>query len=242
MTEHNQYSDERLQAFVDDEVDLAERAEIMNAVQQDNALACRVCELLQIKDSVRLAYREPERPQHSQPVLPERWYRRIPTQAAAALVVFTLGTGTGLLLHGQGGAPWTQHGRLVAANGAQQLEQKRIVFHISTANPDRLREALDDAEELLASYKGHPELVQLDVVANAAGLSLLRTDTSAFPERIRKLAGEYHNIRFLACSRSMEKLTLKGVDVHLLPEAEVIPAALEAIVDRLQEGWMYIRV
>ena len=53
---------------------------------------------------------------------------------------------------------------------------------------------------------------------------------------------KYDNISFLACSRTIEKLRLKGIDVHLVPEATVIPAALEEIVDRLQQGWAYIRV
>ena len=35
---------------------------VMEAVRKDDELACRICELLQIKDSLRLAYREIEQP------------------------------------------------------------------------------------------------------------------------------------------------------------------------------------
>ena len=101
---------------------------------------------------------------------------------------------------------------------------------------------MNDAEELLASYQDSPGKVQLEVVANAEGLALLREDASPYAERIHRMAMLYDNLSFLACSRTIEKLKLKGIDVHLVPDAEIIPAALEKIVDRLHEGWVYIRV
>jgi intracellular sulfur oxidation DsrE/DsrF family protein len=56
------------------------------------------------------------------------------------------------------------------------------------------------------------------------------------------MAQQFNNISFLACSRTIEKLHMRGIDIHLIPEARVIPGALEAIVDRMQQGWVYIRV
>jgi len=64
MSHDDKFSDEQIQAFVDDEIDTHDRAEIMEAVRNDEELACRVCELLQLKDSVSLAYREPPQPDH----------------------------------------------------------------------------------------------------------------------------------------------------------------------------------
>lgn len=239
MSSSDIYSDEQLQAFVDDEIEVSERAEIMEALQGDEELACRVCELLQIKDSVRLAYREPEQPAHSSRRWRAAYQTRTSFRAAAAVLLFAAGAVTGgLVLQ-------TQHGSTagpVAAAASEHREMKRVVFHLSSAETDRMEQALDDAEQLLVSYRDNPELVQLEIIANAEGLKLLRTDTSPYPERIRKLAQQFSNISFLACSRSIEKLHLRGIDIHLLPEARVIPGALEEIVDRLQEGWVYIRV
>ena len=235
------YSEEQLQAFIDDEIDVNDRAELMEAIRHDDELACRVCELLQIKDSVRLAYRETERRKQARNPLPAGRLPRIPLQAAAAVLIFALGTAAGLVMQQPIGGQAGDTGNLQAVGGEQQ-ELKRVIFHISTENPDRIAEALNDAEELLVSYRDHPGQVQIEVVANAAGLSLLRSDTSPYPERIRQLVEQYGNIHFLACSRSVEKLQIRGIPVHLLPEARVIPGALEEIVDRMQEGWIYIRV
>jgi intracellular sulfur oxidation DsrE/DsrF family protein len=242
MNTRNSFSDEQLQAFVDDEIDVAERAEIMEAVRHDEELACRVCELLQIKDSVRLAYREPELPANRPASWKSGWWNGTPFRAAAAVLIFALGTLTGTSLQTQTKDPLSHTGSNLANAAIASQELKRVVLHISTAESQRLDKALSDAEELLSSYKDHPEMVQLEVVANAEGLSLLRADTSPYPERIKRLAQQFNNVSFLACSRAIEKLRMRGIDVHLLPEARVIPGALEEIVDRLQEGWLYIRV
>ncbi|MGB5472436.1 MAG: hypothetical protein WBQ78_03035 [Gammaproteobacteria bacterium] len=241
MTTRNSFSDEQLQAFVDDEIELSERAEMMEAIHQDDELACRVCELLQIKDSVRLAYREPEQPERKQKRWKSAQQRHFSLRAAAAVLIFALGTVTGMVMQTQKISPAGTTSPLAAVDSVNQ-QLKRVVLHISTAQTDRMEQALDDAEQLLVSYKDHPELVQLEVVANAEGLKLLRADTSPYPERIRRMALQFNNISFLACNRAIEKLRMNGIEVHLLPEARVIPGALEEIVDRLQQGWVYIRV
>ncbi len=242
MNKNHDYSDEQLQAFVDDELGISERTEITEAISKDDALACRVCELMQLKDSVRLAYSEPPQPANTM----ERWNAShkamFSVKAVAAVMLLAVGTLIGGLLQ-----PQLNPSASIAPAGLAQIapvgdEYKRVVFHISTADPGRLERALDDAEELLASYKDSPEKVQLEVVANAQGLTLLREDASPYAERIQRMAMLYDNLSFLACSRTIEKLKLKGIDVHLVPDAEVIPAALEKIVDRLHEGWVYIRV
>ncbi len=238
----NNYSDEQLQAFVDDEIDLAERAEIMEAIRHDDELACRVCEFMQIKDSVRLAYREPELPAEAQQHWKTDWTTRIPFRAIAALLIFAMGTVSGVVLQSRIADPGPPMVSSLGQAGDIHQELKRVLIHISNGDTDRLDQALNDAEELLTNYKEHPELVQLEVVANAEGLRLLRADASPYPERIRRLAQQFSNISFLACSRTIDKLHLRGIDVHLLPEARVIPGALEEIVDRIQQGWVYIRV
>jgi intracellular sulfur oxidation DsrE/DsrF family protein len=242
MSHGTDYSDEQLQAFVDDEINMTDRAEIMEAVRLDDELACRICELLQMKDTVRLAYREPEQPvsgyMSRHPAT--RW--QVPTRAAAALLIFAIGTTTGVVLKSYNNGPVTSTTNTIAAATDADHEIKRVIIHISSGEPQKLDQALMDAEELLVSYKDRPELVQLEVVANTAGLALLRADTSPYPERIRRMAQQFDNISFLACSRTIEKLRLRGIDVHLVPEAKTIPGALEKTVDCMKQGWVYIRV
>jgi len=242
MNTRDDFSDEQLQAFVDNEINTSDRARILELAQKDDALACRICELMQIKDMVRLAYREPPQSGYTQ----SRWnashVARLSARSVAAMLLLGIGTWFGWTMH-----PPAPNGAVTAPLGLAQMdpartEMKRVVLHISTADAGRLEEALDSAEELLSTYRKASEKVQLEIVANTAGLTLLRMDTSPFVERIRRMAMEYENLSFLACSRTIEKLRLQGIDVHLVPEATVIPGALEEIVTRLQQGWAYIRV
>jgi len=52
----------------------------------------------------------------------------------------------------------------------------------------------------------------------------------------------HSELRFVACSQGLEKLRQAGVQVHLLPDAEVAPSAIEQIATRLKQGWLYVRV
>jgi intracellular sulfur oxidation DsrE/DsrF family protein len=46
----------------------------------------------------------------------------------------------------------------------------------------------------------------------------------------------------LACHRAIQRLEEMGVKVQLVPEARIAPSALEQIIQRLQQGWVYIKV
>ncbi len=58
MSTGDKYSDEKLHMFIDDEMNNSDRARMMEAINKDEQLSNRVCELMQLKDTVRLAYNE----------------------------------------------------------------------------------------------------------------------------------------------------------------------------------------
>lgn len=240
MKEQERISEEQLNAFVDNELDAADWTQLIEGIRRDDTLAERVCELRQLKDMVQMSYREPpQRPRV--PGLKARSGSKARTALAAA-VVLAVGAAGGWLsfAHLQGGQGGTF--AQVVSLDADRQDPRRIVVHVASADGDRLDSALGEAEALLAAFRAKAQRVKLEVVANAEGIDLLRTDASPYVQRIHRLASQYDNISFLACSRAIEKLRLKGIEVHLVPEARVIPGALEQIVTRLQEGWVYIRV
>jgi intracellular sulfur oxidation DsrE/DsrF family protein len=196
-----------------------------------------------VKQMLRAAYPPPSAPRRSASL--SRWRLLTWPQAAAALVLAVvagaLGWGGRAYLLPDHPAGPAASGQLASIAPARR-DAKRIVLHVSTDDTGRLKEALDDAEDLLAAYQDSAQPVQIEVVANAEGLALLRADASPFRERIQALSAHHDNIAFLACNRAIEKLHLQGVEVQLLPEARTVPGALEAIVSRLQEGWVYIKV
>lgn len=233
-------SDEQLSAYIDNQLTAEERAEILAASKQDPQLSKQINELQELKEWVRIAYQDP-------PPAPTKLTRTVfgadqRFQALAASMLLLLGGLSGWLLH----TPTTQtigpsFHELAQAGTAIQASNK-VLIHISKMDKVRITLALDKAAQLLRNSKQQHKALQLEVVANAEGLSLLR-DGSPFDKRIASLARQHDNIAFLACGIAMQNVRLsEGInEVKLLPQAQQIDAALEQILRRLQAGWAYVR-
>lgn len=226
---------EQINAYVDDQLATEVKAELLKQSQEDEQLADNICQTRVLKEMVKLAYQNP--PRHQSENSPARRHGRWQYGIAASVLVL-IGIMSG----------W--HGAWYFANNAtlfsQQVQldktvvnKQNILLHISTADSATVEHALASAEQLLKDNSEKP--FQLQVLVNAEGIKILQADESPYVERIRKLALNNNNVAFLACQRSIERQKLKGINVHLVKEAKVIPEALAAIVSRLHQGWVYIR-
>jgi len=237
MSTDSQYSDEKLQMFIDDEMNRNDRAEMMEAISKDEQLSIRVCELIQLKDAVRLAYSEPPG-SHRQS--PHQAITHNPNwlNAVAAVLLLAIGTLAGWLLHPQ----------LVASNGAelvatsQQQQAEKIILHISQSNPRHFAAALDYAEKFLADHKGGND--EIDVVAHAGGLDLMRADASPLKEKIISLMNKHDNIHFIACAGAIKMFKKNtGALPNIIQGVSTDSTAFDHIVGRLQHGgWRYVKV
>lgn len=63
MPDKKQYSDEHLNAFIDDQLDAKEKAEILDAVRHDTELSQRVCKLQKLHNLIQLSYQSVEVPE-----------------------------------------------------------------------------------------------------------------------------------------------------------------------------------
>jgi intracellular sulfur oxidation DsrE/DsrF family protein len=240
MNRDHPLSDERLQAFIDDEIDTIERAIIMDAVQKDEGLSGRLCELLQVKDAVNLAYSDPPSCTDKNSTWRPVRMSGFPSTVIAGLLLLTGGV-TGWLIHtvvDNAAMPPAS----MAGMESDTMEEQRVVLHVRTNNPEKLEKALDKTERLLSRYRDRPEMVNLEIIADSDGLALLRMDTSLYTKRIKRMAREYQRLSFLACSRTIEQLQLKGIRVQLVPEARLVSAGADQIVSRLREGWSYVGI
>ena len=64
MHHEKQYSDEHLNAFIDNQLDTAEKAELLDALRHDDELSQRVCKLQKLHNLVQLSYQSVEVPEH----------------------------------------------------------------------------------------------------------------------------------------------------------------------------------
>jgi intracellular sulfur oxidation DsrE/DsrF family protein len=250
-------SDERLNAFIDDELDSSEKNLVFEALSKDGELRQQACELRQLSELVRHAYSNPPPSQRFQ----KRESRRFSPfgQAAAAALLVAVGGAIGWISHepavNAADVPdmramvWGEDDRAFHSTDLSSATShnglKRVILHLNTSSPARFEEALDTAEKLLNKYAGDSHGSEIEVVANASAIKLLRSGYSPFSSRVQALQEKYFNLTFLACKDAMDhirELEDLSSDVRLLPGVEVTPSALEHILERMNEGWVYLNV
>ena len=77
---------------------------------------------------------------------------------------------------------------------------------------------------------------------NNSGLDLLREESTFHAERIARLAARHEMLAFVACGNAIARYRSAGLDVKLVPEARVERTAVEHIVDRVRQGWTYLKI
>jgi len=235
--------DIEISAYVDGELTPEERLEVLAALQQDPKLAQEACELNNLKSQLQLAYANP-------PGLKARKDNRRST-SRLAIAASVLMLGVGLLGGWLVGNQHLSRDRLVLldpegrgqAPAAADSEETRIVFHVTTPDQFAAAELLDDVEQMLDTYRQEGKPLRVEIVSNGDGLDLLRESLSMFKERIHEMAQHYANLTFVACKNTIDRAEVQhGVNVHLLPDAQIINSGVDYVVKRQKEGWIYIRV
>ena len=97
-----EFSDEFLNAFLDNQLTLEEKDRAYLRISQDEALNRRVCELRKIQDMVRLSYQDP--PASPMRPAPDDRYGRLGLSLAAGIAL-VIGVGIGWVLHVPGEHP-----------------------------------------------------------------------------------------------------------------------------------------
>jgi intracellular sulfur oxidation DsrE/DsrF family protein len=122
--------------------------------------------------------------------------------------------------------------------------ERKFILHLSSSDFGAVKAALDEADNLIASYKRTNTPLKIDIITNKHGIDVLRTDVSPYLGRIEKMIQENKGVVSLfACARSIEKAREReGRDIVMLPETHVKKTARELIPERLNQGWVYIKV
>ena len=241
-------SDTILNAWIDGELDAGQASRLEQLFRQDPQLHRHVSELREVRALVRQAF-DAEAPAPAKLSVPRSW-RPLLARAIVAGLLLAVGAGFGWIMHPP--APPALD-RELTASGAFRLravgqtspasDSPNILLHISSGNQQHLLAALDETDKLLRHYERLHRAVRLEVVANAGGVKLLRADTSPYAKRILELQERYKNLTFLACRNTLDLLKAKhDVPAPLLPGVLTGEPALEHVMKRLEQGWVYIKV
>lgn len=243
-------SDETLHAFIDGELDVAEREAFTVRMQSDAELARRVCAVRSLRDMVKLAYAEP--PPAPSSSVPARTRTKLTQRCALGCLVLFAGLVAGWVLRGVDAthlaiappfATSVMHDpALQPVSLAHAPDPDRVILHLDNAAPGKMLAVLDEAERLLDAAEQQGRTLQLEVLANSQGLTLLRAGHSPYAARIARMQQRHANLQWVACSQTIARFTAEGQKVELLPAARTAPTAIGEIVTRLQQGWTYVRV
>ncbi|MES9938153.1 MAG: hypothetical protein ABW153_17035 [Sedimenticola sp.] len=238
-----EYSEEVINAFIDDELDHHERLELLEAASRDDTLRQKVCEAQHLKEMVREAY-----PVASDTAGERRrkgGFNALLRYGAAALLggltLFSV-LSVNERIEYRKLVTETSQSEGAAAQPAHE-NQRRVLFHISSDDHETAQQLLEQVELVLREHEARGEAVRVEVVANNQGLRLLQQGRSRFAAQIRELHQRYPSLVFAACGNTMERFRKRyGENITVLPEAVVVRSGVSLVARRQEMGWSYIKV
>lgn len=245
MKQNEQFSDEMLNAFIDDQLDQDEREQILSALRHDDVLTQRVCDLQKVRSLVQLAYSEKDIvPAHQQASSQESsdWLRK----SIAASILILVGILSGWFTHQYTSTDKSlvEYAQTIRNNPAlADNETWQVMLHVSHNQERRFNILLEEAENLLATYKSNQQPLQLEILANGKGLDLVKNENAPHVLKLKRLQKEYDNLIVSVCGQTLQRLQKEtGKPVSLVPDANIVRSAIHQVGKRQKQGWTYIHI
>ncbi|NOR43719.1 MAG: hypothetical protein GQ572_10320 [Gammaproteobacteria bacterium] len=238
-------TEDKLNLFIDEQLDTDEMNEIREALLDDKDLRERVCQLKAVRELIGYAYSEVPPSRHEDQN--KKHSGLLFGRAAAASVMLVVGVALG----------WSTYEyspnatRSISAENTFQYVAnhvkadrgtRKIILHIDSSDLQVVNAALNEADQLLATYRKANAPIELDIITNKSGIDILRPGVSPYISRIKELIDNNDEVAIYACNRSIAKaLKKEGVEIVLMPEVTKDKSARELIPQRLEKGWVYIK-
>jgi len=112
---------------------------------------------------------------------------------------------------------------------------RQVVFCITSADDEEINHVLSSANNVLKFYG--PENVQMEIVAYYHGIRALLKKEKEIAVRVDALM--QYDVKFVACGNTMQ--TKKIAPSELIEGTEIVTAGIVEMLERVKEGWIYIR-
>lgn len=231
MQPNDEIDELTLNAYVDGQLDPELERLVLNAMDNDPQIRDQVHALRRAKDWMRSGFADAEPPQRR---LPGNggWGKRLYAGIAAGFMLVAVGIGGGIVGYNLSGD--------MQQASAIQTDPNRVVLHLDESEPEKFAALLDYTEYLLSQENASG--VEVEVIANAGGIDLMRVGVTPYEDRLRRLSAQYDNLHFIACANAIRNLRKSGQDAVLIDRVHTGRTAVDHIVDRLRSGWTYKKV
>ena len=237
MKKIDEIDDHMLGTFVDGQLDAATSQFILKAMENDATIRERVYQIRRAKDLMKLGFagaRPPTTPRSNTDF--EKWKPGAYGLLASLLILIT-GIAVGILGYHSG--KQLGYASVQVHPAAEQPLQERLILHISQSEPRQFAKVLAYTKDFLQQHQAQGD--QIAVIANAAGLDLLRQDVSPYQTHIDTLIREYKNVHFIACASAIRGLREQGIEPLFHKDVDTSTPAFDQILTRIQQGWTYIK-
>jgi len=237
-------TEDKLNLFIDEQLDTDEMNDIHEALLDNKDLREQVCQLKAVRELVGYAYSEVPPSRYKKP--DRRRSGSYIGKAVAASVTLVVGVLLGWSTYEY--SPNSVNAisaentfQFVANHVTVDHKQRKIILHIDSSDLQVVNAALDEADNLLASYRKANKPIKLDIITNKTGINVLRPGVSPYLARMKRLVDD-KDVSVYACQRSIDKAHKKeGVEIVLMNGVTTNRSARELIPERLKKGWVYIK-
>ena len=112
---------------------------------------------------------------------------------------------------------------------------RKVLFSIIKGDDKSIHHVLNSANNVLKYYG--PENIQMRIIAYSDGIKAVLKKESAFAKRIDALM--QYEVEFYTCGNTMRTKKIKKT--QLIDDVEIVSAGIVEIIERVQEGWIYIK-
>ena len=238
-------TEDRLNLFIDEQLDTDEMNEIHEALLDDKELRERVCQLKAVRELIGYAYSEvpPSRHEDQNKKRSTLLFGRAVAASVTLLVGVLLGWSTYEYSPNATMAISAENTFQYVANHVKANHgTRKIILHIDSSEMQVVNAALNEADQLLATYRKTNTPFELDIITNKAGINILRPKVSPYTSRIKELIDNNDEVSVYACNRSIAKaLKKEGYEIVLMEGVTKDQSARDLIPKRLEKGWVYIK-
>jgi len=119
---------------------------------------------------------------------------------------------------------------------------RHIVFQVSGADPAAMTHALSSADDAIKMFHGRSESVVVEIVANGAGVHMMRADTTPVGAMLHSIHETYPDPILGACGVTKATMGAKeGHPLTFVDGVESVPTGIVRIVELRERGCAYVK-